>query len=197
MKMAAREMNLLGITLAVVWLAATYWFMEPKFAEWSDFAEQREELEERLNMANRLLDSRETVEERLAEFSEGLPVFPAGRRADSELLPALERLASQQGLVLMRRETDAEREAGDLYETTITCQWEGDLDALVKFLYAQQSQGMVSDIRQLTVQPMGGQGQDGRLRGTFAMDHAYRRASGGVDNQPEAAALAAVEGAQP
>ncbi len=199
MKIAARELNLLGVTLAVVLLALTYLALEPKFQEWADFRAQREDLRARQEAAQQLLDSRETVEARLAEFRQGLPVFPAGKKAEAELLQSLEKMVGQQRLTLTRREADAERQAGDLYETAITCYWEGDLPALVGFLYAQQSQGAVSDVRQLTVQPAGGKGVPaGNLKGTFTIDYAYRREAGATETKPEPAAAApAAEMEQP
>jgi hypothetical protein len=197
MKIAAREQNLLGITAAVVLVALTYLALEPKFQEWAEFRAQREDLLARQETAQQLLDSRETIEARLAEFRQGLPVFPAGKKAEAELLLSLEK--GLQGLQLTRSEADAERQAGDLYETALTCYWEGELPALVNFLYAQQSQGVVSDVRQLSVQPAGGQGAPvGRLKGTFTMDYAYRREAGATESKPEAASPApAAEAEQP
>ena len=53
------------------------------------------------------------------------------------------------------------------------------------FLYDQQSQGVVSDIRQLRIQPQGG-AKLGTLKGGFEMDCAYRReASGGGGEKAE------------
>lgn len=199
MKIAARELNLLGITLAVVLLALTYLALEPKFQEWADFRAQREDLLARQEAAQLLLDSRPTVEARLAEFRQGLPVFSAGKKAEAELLQSLEKMVGQHNLTLTRREPDAERQAGDLYETAITCYWEGDLAALVHFLYAQQSQGAVSDVRQLSVQPAGGKDAPAdSLKGTFTIDYAYRREAGATENKPEPAAAApAAEAGQP
>ena len=191
MKIAAREMNLLFATLAVVLLALTYLALEPKLQEWADFGAQREDLEARRAKAQQLLDGREAVESKLAEFRQGLPVFAAGKKAEADLLLALEKMVAQQGLTLTRRNPDAERSAGDLYETSITCDWEGDLAGLVNFLHAQQSQGAVSDVRQLSVQPAGGQNvPEGRLKGSFAMDYAYRREAGATESKPEAAGSA-------
>ena len=200
MRIAARELNLLGITLAVLLLAATYVALEPRVQEWAAFQEQREDLERRLAMAQRMLDSRDEVEARMAEFRQGLPVFPAGKKAESELMPALETLVKQQGLTLTRRSPpEAERPAGDLFETAITCDWEGDLASLVNFLYAQQSQGAVSDVRQLSVQPTAGRDVPaGRLKGSFTIDYAYRRDAGATESTPESATPATgAEGAQP
>ena len=199
MKIAARELNLLGLTLAVVLLALSYLALEPLFQEWADFRAQREDLLARQAAAQQLLDSRPDVEARLEEFRQGLPTFPAGKKVEAELLQALEKMVGQHDLALTRREADAERQAGDLYETAITCYWEGDLPALVHFLHAQQSQGAVSDVRQLSVQPAGGKDVPaGRLKGTFTFDYAYRREAGATEPKPEpAAAPPAAETGQP
>jgi len=182
-KIAPREMNLLFLAVAVVVLALTYLALEPKFKEWAEFRARREDLLARRDQAARLLASRAEVEARLAEFRDTLPVFPAGKKAEAELLLALEK--NLQGLTLTRSEAEPERQAGDLYETAITCYWEGDLESLVKFLHAQQAQGAVSDVRQLSVQPASGQGAPaGRLKGTFTMDYAYRRESGATESTP-------------
>jgi hypothetical protein len=78
-----------------------------------------------------------------------------------------------------------------LFETAITCDWEGDLPALVNFLYAQQSQGAVSDVRQLSVQPVGGRDVPaGHLKGNFTIDYAYRRDAGGAESKADAAPAA-------
>ena len=199
MKIAARELNLLGVTVGVILLALTYLALEPKFREWADFRAQRDDLLARRDAAQQLLDSRESVESRLEEFRQGLPVFSAGKKAEAELLQALEKMVGQHGLTLTRREADPERQAGDLFETAITCYWESDLAALVNFLFAQQSQGAVSDVRQLSVQPAGGKDVPiGRLKGTFTIDYAYRREAGATENKPEPAAPApAAETDQP
>ena len=118
---------------------------------------------------------------------------------EAELLQALEKMVGQHNLALTRREAAPERQAGDLFETAITCYWEGDLAALVNFLYAQQSQGAVSDVRQLSVQPAGGKDVPAdRLKGTFTIDYAYRREAGATEPKPEpAAAPPAAEPEQP
>ncbi|MDY0145535.1 MAG: hypothetical protein RBS84_06025 [Kiritimatiellia bacterium] len=184
MKIAARELNLLAVTVAVVVLALTYWALESKFQEWAEFGERRADLAARRDTAQQLLDSRESVESRLAEFRDTLPVFPAGKQAEAELLLTLEK--SLQGLIVTRSEAEAEREADDLFETGLTCYWEGDLPALVNFLFAQQAQGAVSDVRQLSIQPASGRNEPaGRLRGTFTIDYAYRRESGSAPSSPE------------
>ena len=61
----------------------------------------------------------------------------------------------------------------------------------MNFLYAQQSQGAVSDVRQLSVQPVAGRDVPaGFLKGTFTIDFAYRREAGGPEPKPEPAPAA-------
>ena len=185
MKMAPRERNLLFATLSVALLAGTWAFLAPQRAEWKDYQDRRDDLDDRLAKAERMLAQQPDVEARLAEFRAGVPVFAEGKRAEAELLPEVDRMASRHGLALVRRSASyKEREAGDLYETTLSCEWEGTLDALVHFLYEQQSQGVVSDIRQLRIQPQTG-AKLGTLKGGFEMDCAYRRDTGGGNEAAE------------
>ena len=84
MKFAARELNLLGLTLGVIVLGLTYLWLEPKFQEWTEFRAEREELAARRDAAEHLLASRAEVEARLAEFRGGLPVYAVGVGGDGE-----------------------------------------------------------------------------------------------------------------
>lgn len=189
MKIAARELNLLGITTAVVLLALTYLVLKPKFREWAEFQEKREELLDRKAQARQYLDSRESVESRLQAFRQELPSYPEDQKVEADLLPGLEQLADQQGLELTSMKAGLERGTNDLYEIAIDCRWDSDLPALVKFLYAQQSQGIVSDVRLLVASPSKDRGAPpGRLSGSFTMDYAYRRETGATENKPEAPA---------
>jgi len=141
MKMPRRELKLLVATLAIALLAGTYVFLEPSVQEFGEYGKRRAAIEERKLLAQRLLDSRPQVEQQVQEFLEGLPSYPEGKKPDSTLMPALENLA---GDLLTRREIGEEEPSAsvrNLYETAITCHWEGTLPRLVDFLYDQQSQG--------------------------------------------------------
>ena len=187
MKISNRETLLGWITTVVVLFGVTYWVGQSRFAEWKDVGKVRAGLKERRRIAERLLEQKETVNKDLDEFRKQIPQHPAGKDVTSELLKMLERTASDNGLVLLRREPDKEKSVGDLYELSINCSWEAELDPLVRFLYALQVQGAILDIRQLTVTP--GSGAPGRLKGNFTVDCAYTRPSSGlgtVEVQPEA-----------
>ena len=185
MNLAPRELKLLGATILVVLVAGTWLFLAPAIDEWNAHEKKIADLETRRSVAERLLRNKPHLEEEMAEFLAGLPVYPMGKKAESTLLPALEALG---GDLLTKREVGAERPARDLYETSITCHWQGSLDRLVHFLYDQQSQGAASDMRMLSVQTGSGSGGNkakGQLNGRFTLDYAYRREAepqdGGAD----------------
>ncbi len=175
MKLNKRESRLAVITLIAVLIGVTWLMGEPRYEEWQANQEESELLARRQAAAQRLLDQTDALDERLATLREELPQHPRDADVTSQLLRNLQQFADQHGLLLLRREPEPEREVGDLYELAITCTWEGELSALVHFLYALQAQGAIVDVRQLTITPS--QGDPSRLRGTFTVDYAYSRST--------------------
>jgi Tfp pilus assembly protein PilO len=183
MKISTREMGLAWATTMVLILAGTYWFGQPKAKAWKNAAKDREALGWRMKEIDHLLSDQTNVNQRLDVLRKQLPAHPQGKDVTAELLMTLERTAQQHGLILLRREPEKEKSAGDLYEVAINCTWESTLDALVHFLYALQIQGAILDIRQLTVTP--GQGGPDRLKGNFTVDCAYTRTPPGREAVPQ------------
>jgi len=172
------EQRLLLLTAAVAVLAVTYFALGDRFKAYAAREETRDDLLARKTKAERLLDRQEEMVRRLAAFREGLPVFAPGQTAASDLLPALEKMAPSHGITLTRREPpEEERAVGELFETSLTCSWEGTLPSLVRFLHAQQSLGPVSDVRLLEVKPLrtSRDRPTDRLGGKFTIDYAYTR----------------------
>lgn len=176
MKLSRREWALAWITMVIVALGGTYWFGAPRLKASQDVVREMEALSQRIAHIQSLLDERGSWDERLEAVRKQLPRHPASKDVTSELLRSLEQTAQQHGLSLLRREPDKEKDLGDLFEVSIDCTWEGTLDALVHFLYAIQLQGVILDIRSLTVNPMEG-GPD-RLKGSFTVVVAYTRVGG-------------------
>lgn len=185
MKLSGREAVLAWGAVVVLTLGATWWLGQPALKEWKDFAGQRDALDRRQRSAARLLEDQPEVEQRLADLRKQLPSYPVGRDVTAELMRILERTARDHRLNLLRREPEREKSAGELFEVAIQCTWEGDLEGVVRFLYALQNQSVILDIRQLTVNPS--PGQPGRLRGTFTLDCAYSRepAAAATEGSPE------------
>ncbi len=180
MKLNMREIGLAWITAIVVVLAGTYWFAQPKAQEWKDIEKALQNLEWKKKEAQHLLAGRDEVNQQLEQIRGKLPAHAAGKDVTAELLRMLERTAQQHGLVLLRREAERERSAGDIYEVSINCNWEGELEAIVHFLYALQTQGAILDVRQLTMSPI--PGGKVRLKGNCTVDFAYTRPAAGVDS---------------
>jgi Tfp pilus assembly protein PilO len=148
-------------------------------AEWQQLNEDISDISDRMQVTQHALSQRDTWEARLADFRQSLPRHAADKEVTAELLKNLEQTAREHGLILLRREPDQEKSLGDLYEVAIHCTWEGQLDALVHFLYAIQVQGAILDIRQLTVTPT--DNSPNQLKGSFTVDHAYSREQGGSE----------------
>jgi Tfp pilus assembly protein PilO len=181
-KLNPREAALAWVTGVVAVLGATYLWLRP---EWERVLETRKSsaaLRMRKQEAELLLSRRGDINERLNAIRSQLPSHPPEKDVTAEFLRTLERLAQQNGLVLLRREAEPERHTGDIHEVSINCNWEGTLDAVVRFLYALQTQGAMLDVRQLTVTPIPGGAL--RLKGTFTVDFAYTRAAQEANTAP-------------
>jgi len=178
MKLNQRESRLAVITLVAVLIGLTYWMGEPRYEEWQQNSQEVELLVRRQAAAQRLIDQTGDLNQRLAALREALPRHPRDADVTSQLLRNLQQFADEHGFLLLRREPEPERQIGDLYELAITCTWEGELQSLVHFLYALQSQGAIVDVRQLTITPV--QGTPNRLRGTLTVDYAYSRITPGA-----------------
>ncbi len=177
MTLTRRETRLALMTLAIVLVGLTFWVGEPKYEEWKRLSTEAEALHQRRVIAERLMSQKPELDSRLEVLRETLPAHPAELDVTSQILRNLQRTADEHGLTLLRREPDRERPIGDLYELAVTCTWEGELRALVHFLYALQSQGAIVDVRQLTIAPV--QGAPNRLRGNLTVDYAYSRVAPG------------------
>ncbi|MBP7828950.1 MAG: type 4a pilus biogenesis protein PilO [Kiritimatiellae bacterium] len=173
MKINRREAVLAWCTLVFVVLGGTWWLGQPALQEWRDFSRDSEALQRRKRIAARLMEEQPQIEVRLTELRKKLPLYPANRDVTAEMLRILERTARDTSLGLTRRDPQAEKSTGELFELAIVCQWEAELEALARFLYALQQQDAILDIRKLTVNPV--PGQPGRLKGSFTLDCAYSR----------------------
>jgi hypothetical protein len=178
MKLSRRELILAFSTGAVVLLGVSYLLGEPAIGRWRAAVERRQKLGDERKLAQRLIAQRGDWESRYQQQRADIPVHGVNDPVSALLLKRVEQLASENGLTLSRVQPDKERNIGDLFELAIDCAWEGNLETLVRFLYAVQKQGAILDIRQLTVSP--GQGAPDRLKGNFTLFFAFRRIEAGT-----------------
>ncbi|MDZ4198520.1 MAG: hypothetical protein U1E27_04450 [Kiritimatiellia bacterium] len=171
MKLTRRERILIGTTLGVVLLLILYFVGAPRWEQDRRLTVERAALARRVRDLERLRARRGEVESNLVVIRNRLPRHPAGQDVTADLLRDFERSARDQSVALTRREADRERREGELFEVSITGTWEAELDALVRFLYALETEGRMRQIRQLTISPS----RENRLKGSVVVDHAYTR----------------------
>lgn len=174
MIIAPREKALAAATIMVLLFGALGFSAKGRLDSWrgrrATYATRSQELaQQRL-----LIENRTDWEARYAELKDLMPVFPADKQVDTYWLGSMDALASKNGVSIIKRQVGAEKLAGDVYEFTIECkEWEGSLEALVKFLYDLQAEGVMLDMRQLFVRPH--PNNPGILRGSFTLACAYLR----------------------
>lgn len=172
MTLSTRETILTWLTMAALLGGATYLLGRAKFAEWEQIDEARAALEEQIVLSEHLIGQQDTWNERLQANLTSLKVYPAGVDITPKLLETVEQTARNSGLSLSLMQPNKETSLGDVSEVAIRCNWEGNLEALVGFLYALQSAEGMFKMRSLTITPTG---RDGALKGLFSVDCAYTR----------------------
>ncbi|HMP77739.1 MAG TPA: type II secretion system protein GspM [Kiritimatiellia bacterium] len=189
MKLSARELILAAATGAVVLIGGAWYFGAPAMDAWTAARGDVRKTRDDQRLAERLIQQRPEWEARYAELRARIPQYGANDPVTADMLRTVKRLADEHGVSITRIEPDKEKVTGDLSEVAIDCAWDGELDALVRFLYAVQSHPAILDVRQLTVAPA--QGAAGRLRGNFTVFFAFSR---GVAARPAGTAGTASPG---
>jgi hypothetical protein len=139
----------------------------------------RERLERDRAVAQRILNTRVDLEDRITALRSTLPVYAENEQVGAELLQRVRRLADENGVITTRITPDAERNIGDIYEQSIELTWEAELEPLVRFLYAVQVAGATLDIRLMTIAPS----QGDRLKGNLKIFFAYQRRAPGAPQE--------------
>ena len=174
MKLSSREMVLSCLTGAVVLLSVSYFVGAPQIAAWRAARLERGKLDDQKKVAQRLIQQLPEWQQRYDELRARIPQHGPNDPVTAEMLKTVKRLADQNGVSISRIEPDKEKSIGELAEVAVDCTWDGELEPLVRFLYAVQTQAAILDVRQLTIAPA--QGVQGRLKGNFTVFFAFSRA---------------------
>lgn len=175
MKPSSREVILGGITGIVILIGLSYWFGKPKIEIWKEMIANQKVLKQRIELSERLINQRDQWDKRLDVLRIKLSRHPLDKDVTTDYLKILERVAKDNKLSLIKRRPQKEKHHGNLYELAIDCTWEGDLDALVRFLYALEQENVTMDTEKLTVTLV--KGGKKRLKGTFSLMCVYTRSS--------------------
>ncbi|MEM7393517.1 MAG: hypothetical protein AAF492_14320 [Verrucomicrobiota bacterium] len=173
MRLSARETILGWLTLVALLLGVSYYFGEPMYKQWREGEGVRQDLERRKTLALAKISKKDQVQKKIERLQTIMPKYPKKTDIRSQFLKTVQRNADKFDLTILRQEPQDEEETGELYSLTVNCSWEGELEAIVRFLYALQIEGAMIDFKQLTITPS--RTSPDRLKGNCIIDFAYSR----------------------
>jgi hypothetical protein len=173
MKVSNREFILFWITALIVLMAITLWFCSPKINAWKELNEIRKTMQKRIELDERVVSQRQQWHKRLQDVAQRLSKYPADQDVTADCLRILETLVKENSVTISSRTPQKEKRHKELYELAIICQWEADLNSLIKFLHAVSQQKTTMDIGDLSVTVV--EGGKGKLKGSFSLVCLYTR----------------------
>jgi hypothetical protein len=174
MKMAPREWVLGIATINAALYGLLFYMGSSRLEELRNIQAEQEQLRASIAVSRELVDQRDAWDARMLERQGLMPVFPRGQRMDLHWLATLENVANRHQLQILSHQSGEERQEGPVYELPIFIrQWEGTIDALVRFLFDIEREGAMLDVRYLHIRP-----KDRTMRhGRIDVYCAYRRES--------------------
>ena len=174
MKMSKREIIIGMATLAAILFGFTYWMAGSKISEHREMAEEKIHLKRQIKLHQRILEEKKNWIGRLDTLQSQIPVYNRRTSVNIELPKMIKRMADQHGLDLLQTTPVDNDQIGSLYELSVRCDWQGDLEALVHFLHELHAQGIRFDVRKIDIKPIAK--QEGLLKGSMIINCAYRQA---------------------
>jgi hypothetical protein len=172
MRISQREIVLAIATGTVVLFGMSAILAKSRIDEWKETGKKQESIAAEIKINRKTIADRPVWEKKLGELQKALPEYPAAKKMDVQWLSTMDELAGKHGVKILKRQAGEEKMVGDVYELPIECkEWEGNLNAIVHFLFDLQSQGAMLDIRQLQMKPKSGE----VLRGYFSLYCAYAK----------------------
>jgi len=150
-KLSSNEMVLASVTGIVALLSISFVVCEPKVSVWKETCENQKALKQRITLFEHLIAQRPQWNTRLDKLRKKVIKYPPDKDVTADYLKILEQLAQDNNITLIQRKPQKEKIFGDLYELMIDCTWEGDLTALVHFLYAMGKGNVAMDLKELVV----------------------------------------------
>ena len=174
MTISVRERLLAGATLAVLLVAVLVFAYDGQMKAFRSARTELRNKQAEIKFRRLLIGQGPAIEARFAELKDLMPVFPADKRVDTHWLGIMDAAATRNSLSIAKRQVGAERQVGDVYEFPIECrEFEGSLEAIIRFLFDVQNDGVMLDMRTLTVRPS--PKNLALLRGQFTLYCAYMR----------------------
>ncbi|MBI2440232.1 MAG: hypothetical protein HYV35_02555 [Lentisphaerae bacterium] len=173
MKLSSREAALAAGTGFILLFGLTYVVGAPRIKVWQERIATGQTQAQRIELSEALTRNRVHWDQRLAEVRGRLSRYPAATDVTADYLKILERVAKENNITLIQRKPQKEKRQGDCYEMPIECTWEGELNGLVRFLFALDQESVTMDVEELSVSLVSG--GKGRLKGNFTLMGIYTR----------------------
>lgn len=172
MTLTPRESVLALSTAALIVFTVSGMLARPQIERWRTLRREREAILSDIELSQRMVDMREEWQRQYNELSRTLPSYAHDERMDVYWLSVMDSVAARNDLTINRRQVGEEVQRGMVYELPIEVQdWEGSLEAIVRFLYDLQKEEGLLEVRQLIIRPRG----EGQLRGRFSLACLYSR----------------------
>ena len=154
-------------------LAAATWFMHAEGA-WKKAKRSYDRACETYERERRLIAEKQQWTDAYEEEKAAMPTFGEAKATDTTWLQKMDELAVAHHVLISQRQVGKEIAEGEVLELPIEVkQWEGSLEALVRFLYElENSTDGMFDVSQLNMKPSS---KTGYLRGSFTLNCAYMR----------------------
>lgn len=178
MSMSSKDKQL----LIVIGLVLLFGFTFANFKKcMENISTQKNELKavnELIGIQKELIASKDIWAKRYDEKKPQMPTFKSDLKVDTHWLDIMDRTAERHGVKISDRDAGDENKVGDVYEFTIEVKnWESELEPFINFMYSLQSEGVMLDIRTLTISPIAN--NPGLLKGSFILYCAYMRDDSG------------------
>lgn len=174
-EMTLRQKAVAAVLFVVVLyaLAVTTWFLHAESA-WKKAKKTYDRACETYERECRLIAEKQLWTDAYEEEKAAMPTFGEAKATDTTWLQKMDELAQEHRVLISQRQAGKENSEGEVLELPIEVkQWEGSLEALVRFLHELENsdEGMF-DISQLNMKPSS---KSGYLRGSFTLNCAYMR----------------------
>ena len=171
MKLSNRELIIAWLTGAVVLGALTFFICKPQFDKASKSKQNKAFTLTHIESSQRLVDQGPKWHAALADLEGALPEYPQRKNVSAEMMAMLDKMASDKNVKLLRRDPEKEKPYGQFFELPVTCRWEGELEAITRFLFDVQSKTAMLDVKHLRIEP---KGKD-NLKGVFTITSVYSK----------------------
>lgn len=154
MKISNREMWLIISTFIVISIFILFIYLNKKLPVFDNNNIKIDSLNSLIISAKRNINMNDIWLKNLESLEEDLKIFKKSQNNVSpELMQIINNIASKNGVIITRTQPFKEKPIGDLFEVSINCSWQSDLNSIVSFLTEIQKNGLKYDITTLNISP--------------------------------------------